>query len=72
MIGIQLISFTDIISPIALPSGSQLSDDFVGATAVASGFGWTTEGTCVLRYISSTTKILQPRLALTTYVTLCE
>nr|ADT80823.1 serine protease 53 [Mamestra configurata] len=38
------VASSDIISPIALPSGSQLSDDFVGVTAVASGFGWNIEG----------------------------
>ncbi|KAJ8720278.1 hypothetical protein PYW07_012321 [Mythimna separata] len=38
------VDFSNTISPIGLPSGSQLSKDFEGATAVASGFGWTTEG----------------------------
>lgn len=32
------------ISPIALPSGSQLNEDFAGSIAVASGFGLTSDG----------------------------
>ncbi|KAJ8719664.1 hypothetical protein PYW08_011839 [Mythimna loreyi] len=38
------VEFSKTISPIALPSGSQLSNNFEGVTAVASGFGWTTQG----------------------------
>ncbi|CAH1636854.1 unnamed protein product [Spodoptera littoralis] len=35
------VQFSDSIKPIALPSGDQLNNNFVGATAVASGFGLT-------------------------------
>uniref|UniRef100_A0A2A4K0B4 Peptidase S1 domain-containing protein n=1 Tax=Heliothis virescens TaxID=7102 RepID=A0A2A4K0B4_HELVI len=38
------VQFSNTISPIALPSGSQLNQDFVGVTAVASGFGLTSDG----------------------------
>nr|ADM35105.1 serine protease 36 [Mamestra configurata] len=34
---------SDTISPIALPSGPQLQQDFAGVTAVASGFGLTSD-----------------------------
>ncbi|KAJ8720277.1 hypothetical protein PYW07_012320 [Mythimna separata] len=37
------VSFSDTISPIALPSGSQLQQDFAGVSAVASGFGLTSD-----------------------------
>lgn len=36
--------FAANISPIALPSGDQLQQDFAGVTAVASGFGLTSDG----------------------------
>ncbi|KAJ0176069.1 hypothetical protein K1T71_008243 [Dendrolimus kikuchii] len=38
------VSFTTNIAPIALPSGSQLSETFAGNSAVASGFGLTSDG----------------------------
>ncbi|KAJ8719663.1 hypothetical protein PYW08_011838 [Mythimna loreyi] len=37
------VSFSDTISPIALPSGSQLQEDFAGVSAIASGFGLTSD-----------------------------
>ncbi|XP_049700248.2 transmembrane protease serine 3 [Helicoverpa armigera] len=37
------VSTSSIIAPIALPSGSQLNENFVGVTAVASGFGRTSD-----------------------------
>ncbi|CAH0686220.1 unnamed protein product [Spodoptera exigua] len=33
------VAFSNVIAPIALPSGSQLNEDFAGETAIASGFG---------------------------------
>lgn len=33
--------FPAYIAPIALPSGDELNEDFVGAIAIASGFGVT-------------------------------
>ncbi|CAH1636844.1 unnamed protein product [Spodoptera littoralis] len=33
------VQFSSNLSPIALPSGSQLGDDFTGEIAIASGFG---------------------------------
>nr|ANS56508.1 chymotrypsin-like serine protease 3 [Antheraea yamamai] len=38
------VSFSSTISPIALPSGSQLNDNFAGSNAIASGFGLTRDG----------------------------
>ncbi|KAJ8719662.1 hypothetical protein PYW08_011837 [Mythimna loreyi] len=38
------IIFSDTVSPIALPSGEQVQQDFVGVTAVASGFGLISDG----------------------------
>ncbi|XP_050550392.1 brachyurin [Spodoptera frugiperda] len=35
------VAFSNLISPVALPSGSQLNEDFAGETAIASGFGKT-------------------------------
>ncbi|XP_075976582.1 brachyurin-like [Anticarsia gemmatalis] len=32
------------IAPIALPSGAELNEDFVGSSAIASGFGLTSDG----------------------------
>ncbi|CAK1543137.1 unnamed protein product [Leptosia nina] len=36
----QNVLFSSVLSPIALPSGSELSETFAGATVVASGFGF--------------------------------
>ncbi|CAH1636853.1 unnamed protein product [Spodoptera littoralis] len=36
---LTLLPQVSVISPVALPSGSQLNEDFVGETAIASGFG---------------------------------
>ncbi|XP_022827093.1 complement C1s subcomponent-like [Spodoptera litura] len=33
------VQFSNIVAPIALPSGSLLQEDFVGEVAIASGFG---------------------------------
>ncbi|CAH1636841.1 unnamed protein product [Spodoptera littoralis] len=33
------VQFSSIVAPIALPSGSQLEEDFVGEVAIASGYG---------------------------------
>lgn len=32
---------SDVIAPVALPSGSELAEDFVGSSAIAAGFGVT-------------------------------
>ncbi|CAB3255777.1 unnamed protein product [Arctia plantaginis] len=37
------ISFSRYIAPVALPSGDELNADFVGAIAIASGFGVTND-----------------------------
>ncbi|XP_022826477.1 brachyurin-like [Spodoptera litura] len=37
------VGFSNTIAAIALPSGSQLNENFVGSTAVASGFGKTAD-----------------------------
>ncbi|XP_035438014.2 brachyurin-like [Spodoptera frugiperda] len=37
------VGFTNILSPIALPSGAQLNENFVGDIAIASGYGMTSE-----------------------------
>ncbi|RVE46734.1 hypothetical protein evm_008597 [Chilo suppressalis] len=41
------ISFTLFIQPVNLPSGSELNMNFVGETALASGFGVTNDGDSV-------------------------
>ncbi|KOB74816.1 Serine protease 51 [Operophtera brumata] len=38
------VSTSDRIAPITLPSGSQLTETFLGDTAIASGFGLTSDG----------------------------
>ncbi|KAJ8720276.1 hypothetical protein PYW07_012319 [Mythimna separata] len=38
------ISFSGTVSPIALPFGDQVNQDFVGVSAIASGFGTTSDG----------------------------
>ncbi|CAD0197829.1 unnamed protein product [Chrysodeixis includens] len=38
------VGFNNNIRPIALPSGSQLNENFAGANAIASGFGLTSDG----------------------------
>ncbi|XP_075976580.1 brachyurin-like [Anticarsia gemmatalis] len=38
------VAFSSTISPIALPSGNELSQNFAGASAIASGFGLTGDG----------------------------
>ena len=43
-VNIKSKSSSDILAPIALPSGSQLDEDFAGDTAIASGFGKTADG----------------------------
>ncbi|VVC92720.1 unnamed protein product [Leptidea sinapis] len=44
---IPSVKYTDVIRPINLPPTSVLREQFVGWTAIASGFGRTsTEGTC--------------------------
>ncbi|CAH1636842.1 unnamed protein product [Spodoptera littoralis] len=35
----SLVQFSSILAPIALPSGSQIEEDFAGDIAIASGFG---------------------------------
>ncbi|KOB79018.1 Serine protease 17 [Operophtera brumata] len=37
------VLFTSTISPISLPSGAELLENYAGETAVASGFGWTSQ-----------------------------
>uniref|UniRef100_A0A2H1VCC5 SFRICE_006521 n=1 Tax=Spodoptera frugiperda TaxID=7108 RepID=A0A2H1VCC5_SPOFR len=37
------VGFTNILSPIALPSGAQLNENFVGDIAIASGYGLTSD-----------------------------
>nr|ACR15986.2 serine protease 11 [Mamestra configurata] len=41
---ISSVSFTNVIQPIALPSGNELSNNFNGANALASGYGLTSDG----------------------------
>lgn len=36
---------SDTISPVSLPEGDELNEDFAGASAIASGFGITSDGT---------------------------
>ncbi|CAG4945764.1 unnamed protein product [Parnassius apollo] len=40
---INSVSYTNVIQPIALPSGNEISNNFVGSTALASGFGRTSD-----------------------------
>ncbi|CAD0197832.1 unnamed protein product [Chrysodeixis includens] len=40
----HFIVFNNNIAPIALPSGSELNENFAGNTAIASGFGLTSDG----------------------------
>uniref|UniRef100_A0A2A4JHG7 Peptidase S1 domain-containing protein n=1 Tax=Heliothis virescens TaxID=7102 RepID=A0A2A4JHG7_HELVI len=39
VVRIERVTFTESIQPIGLPTGSELSLDYVGWTAIASGFG---------------------------------
>ncbi|CAH1636847.1 unnamed protein product [Spodoptera littoralis] len=39
----QAVPFTSILSPIALPSGALLNENFVGEIAIASGYGLTSQ-----------------------------
>ncbi|CAH2041368.1 unnamed protein product, partial [Iphiclides podalirius] len=41
---ISSVAYTNVIQPIALPSGNELSNNFVGQTALASGYGRTSDG----------------------------
>ncbi|KAJ8720269.1 hypothetical protein PYW07_012312 [Mythimna separata] len=41
---INSVSFTNVIQPIALPSGNELNNNFLGQNALASGFGLTVDG----------------------------
>ncbi|XP_028156538.1 transmembrane protease serine 3-like [Ostrinia furnacalis] len=41
---INNVAFTNVIQPIALPSGSQLSNSFENQIGIASGFGRTVDG----------------------------
>ncbi|KAJ0176084.1 hypothetical protein K1T71_008258 [Dendrolimus kikuchii] len=41
---INFVAYTDVIQPIALPSGNEINNLFVGWTALASGFGLTVDG----------------------------
>ncbi|KAL0829188.1 hypothetical protein ABMA28_004025 [Loxostege sticticalis] len=38
------VPLSNLIAPIALPSGAELQEDFSGETAIASGFGLTSDG----------------------------
>ncbi|CAK1582732.1 unnamed protein product [Parnassius mnemosyne] len=40
---INAVSSSNVIQPIALPSGNELSNNFLGQTALASGFGKTSD-----------------------------
>ncbi|XP_072949930.1 transmembrane protease serine 9-like [Epargyreus clarus] len=44
---INSVSFTNVIQPVALPTGNELSNNFVGWTATASGFGRTSDGASI-------------------------
>ncbi|XP_063828693.1 collagenase-like [Ostrinia nubilalis] len=44
VIRINAVTFTNVIQPISLPSGSQLNNNFVGQVGIASGFGRTSDG----------------------------
>ncbi|CAK1582733.1 unnamed protein product [Parnassius mnemosyne] len=46
---ISRVSFSNVIQPINLPSGTDISNNFSGATALASGFGYIGEG--MIRFI---------------------
>nr|AFM28249.1 chymotrypsin [Heliothis virescens] len=41
---ISSVSFSNVIQPIALPSGNELNNLFVGVNALASGYGLTSDG----------------------------
>lgn len=41
---ISSVTFTNVIQPIALPSGNELNNDFVNWNAIASGYGLTADG----------------------------
>ncbi|KAG6450174.1 hypothetical protein O3G_MSEX006447 [Manduca sexta] len=44
IIRISPVTFSNVIQPIALPSGGELNNNFVGWNALASGFGLTRDG----------------------------
>ncbi|KAJ8719649.1 hypothetical protein PYW08_011824 [Mythimna loreyi] len=54
---ISSVSFTNVIQPIALPSGNELNNLFVGQSALASGYGLTVDGGSIspLQSLSSVT-----------------
>ncbi|XP_037293536.1 chymotrypsin-1-like [Manduca sexta] len=41
------VTFSSNIGPVALPSGSELREDFMGSIAMASGFGMTSDGSMI-------------------------
>ncbi|KAJ0176085.1 hypothetical protein K1T71_008259 [Dendrolimus kikuchii] len=41
---INSVAYTNVIQPIALPSGNEINQNFVGWTALASGYGLTADG----------------------------
>ncbi|XP_045499628.1 brachyurin-like [Colias croceus] len=52
---ISPVNFTDVIEPIRLPSQHELNENFIGWTALASGFGLTKSGGTIPRnqYLNS-------------------
>ncbi|XP_026730235.1 collagenase-like [Trichoplusia ni] len=44
IINIPSVTFSNVIQPIALPSGSDLNNNFAGWSALASGYGLTSDG----------------------------
>nr|AFM77763.1 putative chymotrypsin 4 [Ostrinia nubilalis] len=38
------VAFSNTISPVALPSGAEIEENFAGSAAIASGFGLTVDG----------------------------
>ncbi|XP_075976584.1 brachyurin-like [Anticarsia gemmatalis] len=62
------VTFSATISPIALPSGSQLSETFEGQSAVASGFGLTGDNASITvnQFLSHVTLSVLSQRACTT------
>ncbi|XP_045773777.1 brachyurin-like [Maniola jurtina] len=44
---IPIVAFTDVIKPIALPSHESASNTFAGWTAIASGYGFTSDNSSI-------------------------
>ncbi|KAM3961472.1 ovochymase-like [Aphomia sociella] len=44
VIRVPSVAYTNVIQPIALPSGNEVNNNFVGESVLASGYGLTTDG----------------------------